>query len=200
MSGVGRRVILMDMNNYKIVLASSSPSRRLLFERAGIPCEVVVSGADETIEDNLPADEIVMTLALRKNKAVRDLCPGKVIISADSLVFLDGQIMGKPDGNEGAYEMLSFLSGKTHTIFTGVNIFYNGKEKTCCEATEVTFFPLSDMDIKDYISSGEPIGKAGSYGIEGKGILLIEKINGDYSNIVGLPLSRTMREISSLVI
>ncbi len=188
----------MDLNNVKIVLASQSPSRKLLFDRAGISVEVVVSGADESVPADFTPAEMVKELAKRKAEAVLHLCEGKLIIAADSIVSIDNKVLGKPKSLEKAREMIAYLSGKTHKIFTGVCIMYGGRQENFCSVTDVTFYALTDAEIDEYIKTGESMGKAGSYGIEGKGIMLIERINGDYSNIVGLPMAETLRRIRKM--
>lgn len=187
------------MKNVEIVLASQSPSRKLLFDRAGIDVEVIVSGVDESTPDTFTPPEIVEELAKRKAEAVFESCKGKAVIAADSLVSIDGEILGKPENLEKAREMLEKLSGRTHTIYTGVCIMYKEKQDVFFKATDVTFYELSKAEINAYIATGESMGKAGSYGIEGKGVLLIKEINGDYSNIVGLPLAETFRRLKKMI-
>lgn len=189
----------MDLHELPIVLASHSPSRRLLFEQVGLSFEVMVSGADETVEPNLSPEETVEILSKRKADAVSARCPEKAVVAADSMVSLGSRLLGKPDGPEGAREMLHMLSGRTHRLVTGVCIQYRGKEKLFHCVTEVEFFPLTDAEIDEYVASGESIGKAGSYGIEGRGIQLIRSIHGDYANIVGIPIGQVVRELRRIV-
>lgn len=178
-----------------IILASQSPSRKLLFDRAGIEVEVLVSGVDETVPADHSPKKVVEELSRRKAEAVSTLCENKAIIAADSVVLIDDKILGKPSDLAHAREMLAGLSGRTHQIYTGVSIVAGGKRETFSQVTDVTFYELSDEELDEYISSGESLGKAGSYGIEGKGVMLIKEICGDYSNIVGLPLAETMRRL-----
>lgn len=189
----------MDWNDVEIVLASASPSRKLLFDRAGIPCEVLVSGVDETVPDGLSPAEVVEILAGRKARAVAPLCEGKAVIAADSVVSIDHEIIGKPKDQNDAERMIQRLSGRVHTIFTGVCIIYGSSQVVFSQKTDVEFYDLSQEEIAAYMKTGESLGKAGSYGIEGRGVLLIKAISGDYSNIVGLPLSETMRRLNSLL-
>ncbi len=187
------------MRDIKIVLASQSPSRKLLFDRAGIPVEVKVSGVDETVPQSFMPEETVKELARRKAEAVFPDCKDRFVVAADSVAAIDGRIIGKPESLNDARDMIAFLSGKTHRIFTGVCIMHGDMQEVFCNITEVTFYELSDDEIDEYIKTGESMGKAGSYGIEGKGIMLIEKINGDYANVVGLPMAETLRRIRTML-
>ena len=123
---------------------------------------------------------------------------GKIVIGADTVVAIDGKILGKPKNEKDAFLMLKNLSGKEHSVFTGVTVIKNDKEVTFSVQTKVKFFELDDREIEDYISSGEPFDKAGAYGIQGKGSLFVEKIDGDYFNVVGLPISRLARQLKSI--
>lgn len=184
--------------NDPFVLASSSPSRKMLLENAGVAFEVVVSGVDETVPDTFTPAETVECLAKRKGEAVAALCPGKTIVAADSVVSIDGLILGKPKDEEDAKATLRRLSGRTHQIFTGVCILFPKGEQVFHAVTDVTFYHLSEEEIEAYVGEGESLGRAGSYGIEGKGVTLIRAISGDYSNIVGLPVAETLRRLRGL--
>lgn len=183
------------MGMIEIVLASASPSRKLLFDRAGIPCTVMPSNADETINETLPPDETVELLANRKAAAIVPKCRDRIVIAADSVVSIDNRIVGKPKDPADAANMLRVLSGRTHRIYTGVCIVWNERRALFSQFTEVDFYELSETDIQEYVESGEPMGKAGSYGIEGRGILLVKGIRGDYANVVGLPMAEVFRRI-----
>ncbi len=172
----------------KIILASASPRRREILENAGIDFEIKVSDADESTDEREP-EKLVLLLAKRKADAV-EREDGSILISADTVVSIDGRILGKPNGDEGAREMLHLLSGKKHTVYTGVCVKGDGKEITFCESSDVYFKNLSEEMIENYIKSGECFGKAGGYAIQEKAALMIEKIDGDYLNVVGLPMSR----------
>jgi len=192
----------MDWNKFgkiDIVLASASPSRKLLFDKAEIDCKVIVSGVDETVPPKSTPAETVEILAERKGQAVFGQCSGKMVISADSVIVIDGEICGKPENEEAAEKMLAKLSGRVHEVFTGVCILYKGKKIVFSQSTEVEFYNLSSAEISNYVESGESLGRAGSYGIEGKGMVLIKGIRGDYSNIVGIPIAETFRRASELV-
>ena len=121
-----------------------------------------------------------------------------LVIGVDTVVAIDGKILGKPKNEKDAFFMLKNLSGKEHSVFTGVTVIKNDKEVTFSVQTKVKFFELDDREIEDYISSGEPFDKAGAYGIQGKGSLFVEKIDGDYFNVVGLPISRLARQLKSI--
>ncbi len=182
----------------KIILASASPRRKELMALAGIPFEARPVDADETILCCTPPEGAVMMLATRKAQLAAEHFPDDLIIGADTIVAVGKHIYGKPDTSEEAFEMLSAFSGKTHQVFTGVCIYTkSGHRNAFCTRTDVTFFPLSEEEIRAYIATGEPMDKAGAYGIQGKGALLVEKIDGDYYNVVGLPISRLVRELKS---
>lgn len=183
----------------KLVLASSSPSRKMLLEQAGLSFDVVVSGVDETVPEDYTPAQTVETLARRKGEAVLPLCPDKAIIAADSVVSIDGLILGKPKDDEAAKETLRRLSGRTHEIFTGVCLLWNGKIDVFHMSTKVTFYQLTEEEIAEYVSLGESRGRAGAYGIEGIGVVLVQSIQGDYANIVGLPVAETIRRLHKLL-
>lgn len=179
----------------KIILASASPRRKELLSLAGIDFVVKVADVDEVIDPSLTPDGVVMSLAKQKAQAVASENPDSLVIGADTVVVLDGKILGKPKSEENAVELLTMLSGRVHTVYTGVVLIKNEKVKTFCEATQVEFYPLTDEEIKAYVATKEPMDKAGAYGIQGKGCILIRKIDGDYFNVVGLPVSAVYREL-----
>ena len=183
----------------ELVLASSSPSRKMLLEQAGLTFEVVVSGVDETVPPDYTPAQTVETLARRKGESVLPLRPEKPIIAADSVVSIDGLILGKPKDDEAAKDTLRRLSGRTHEIFTGVCLLANGKRDVFHMSTQVKFYPLTEEEIAEYVAMGESRGRAGAYGIEGIGVVLVESICGDYSNIVGLPVAETIRRLHRLL-
>ena len=183
----------------ELVLASSSPSRKMLLEQEGLTFEVVVSGVDETVPPDYTPAQTVETLARRKGEAVLPLRPEKPIIAADSVVSIDGLILGKPKDDEAAKDTLRRLSGRTHEIFTGVCLLANGKRDVFHMSTQVKFYPLTEEEIAEYVAMGESRGRAGAYGIEGIGVVLVESICGDYSNIVGLPVAETIRRLHRLL-
>ena len=158
-------------------------------EQVGIPHEVIVSNADETI--NGPPDAQVRALALRKAEAVRDTISGEaVIIAADTLVYIDGEVLGKPECPDEAFHMLKTLQGRCHTVYTGVAILKADDSRVFADVTRVCFRELSDAEINAYIATGEPFDKAGAYGVQDKGALLVDRIDGDYFTVVGLPVAK----------
>ena len=171
-----------------VVLASASPRRKQILENAGYGVTVRVSDADETLPESITPEKAVERLAKVKAHAV-ERNEGEIIIAADTVVVLDGKILGKPADEDGAFEMLSSLSGRKHTVRTGVCIIYNEKEEIFSDSTEVEFYPLSDDEIIAYIETGEPMDKAGAYGIQGRGGLFVKGIVGDYFNVMGLPVA-----------
>ena len=171
-----------------IILASKSPRRRELMELIGLPFTVRVAQVDETMED-LPPEEAVAQLSRKKAEAARQTLD-EVVIGADTIVVLDGKILGKPEDATDAYRMLKFLSGRRHQVMTGVTVLLGGRCVSITEVTEVSFRQLTDGEILSYIASGDPMDKAGSYGIQSGGALFVDEIHGDYYNVVGLPVCR----------
>lgn len=180
----------------KIVLASNSPRRRELLTLAGIEYTVIPSECDEILPEKISPAEAVEELARQKADDVFRRNPDKLIIAADTVVALGNTILGKPKDEVDAFNMLTSLSGKTHTVFTGVCIMTKDKTDIFHCSTDVVFYDLTEKEIKDYIATKEPMDKAGAYGIQGKGSLLVKCINGDYFNVVGLPLAETVRRIN----
>lgn len=185
----------MDM-----VLASGSPRRRELLTQMGLTFRVVVSDADETVDPSLSPTDQVRLISRRKADAVAETVgPEALVIAADTIVALDGAVMGKPHSPEEAVEMLSRLSGSTHAVYTGFTLRQGGRTVTQAEETLVTFRPLTAEEIKAYVSTGEPMDKAGAYGIQGGAALFCERMNGDYYNVMGLPvchLGKVLKEIA----
>ena len=173
-----------------IILASHSPRRRELLERMGVErFEVCSPDVDENIGDYPPA-ELVSRLSRRKAEAVAAQREGGVIIAADTVVALDGAVLGKPADELEAFKMLSTLSGCRHQVYTGMTVLRGEEKYTVSEETTVTFRELSAEEIDRYIATGEPMDKAGAYGIQGYGALLVSGIQGDYYNVMGLPVCR----------
>jgi septum formation protein len=175
---------------HRLILASASPRRQRLMEQLGLEFSIVPSGAKEEIEPTVSPTELVMRNAYLKAQDVAERIGEGLIIGADTLVVLKDKIMGKPRSASVAVEMLRLLSGRTHQVYTGIAVVdasrnYWLKDYMC---SSVTMKNLNPEQIKDYVESGEPLGKAGAYAIQGRGEILISKINGCYSNIVGLPL------------
>lgn len=180
-----------------LILASASPRRKELMALAGYTFEVITSDVEEKVDLSLKPHELVMSLARQKAAAVAAVHSDKTVIGADTVVVLEGKVLGKPKDSADATEMLHSLSGKTHEVFTGVCIAKNGREHCFFERTAVTFYPLEDELIAEYVAGGECNDKAGSYGIQGKGCVLVKGIEGDYFNVVGFPVARFCRELKA---
>lgn len=176
----------------KLILASGSPRRKEILLNAGYEFEIITADADETLPAKITPDEAVKYLAKLKGDAVAKNNSG-VVISADTVVAFGEKILGKPKDREDAIKMLKMLSGNIHSVYTGVCVQDGEKSVTFCVKTDVKFYELSDKEILDYVNTKEPMDKAGAYGIQGKGAVLVEKIDGDYLNVVGLPLARLSR-------
>ena len=178
-----------------LILASASPRRKELLSLAGFDFDVITSAVDEVIDPALQPHELVVSLASQKAKAVAAQYTDKTVIGADTVVVLDGKVLGKPKDEQDAVRMLKALSGNTHEVYTGVYLVNGEKEKGFFECTRVKFCTLTDEQIAAYVATHEPMDKAGSYGIQGKGCVLVEGIQGDYFNVVGFPVSRFCREL-----
>lgn len=183
----------------RIILASASPRRKELLTQLGWEFEVMVSDVEEIITKTLP-QEVVEELSFIKAKDVFDKTEGDVlVIGADTVVAYENRILGKPRDEEDAKETLARLSGNSHYVFTGVTLFKRegAKEssKTFHEATRVEFYPMTEEEINRYVASGECSDKAGSYGIQGLGGRFVKSIEGDYNNVVGLPIARLYHEV-----
>lgn len=183
----------------KIILASASPRRKELMELAGYDFEVICADIVEVVPEKATPQEAVMSLALQKAQAVAAEHKEAVVIGSDTVVALDGKILGKPHSEQEACEMLRSLSGRTHKVFTGVAIVCGGKVKNFFDETDVEFYSLGDDEIKKYVATGEPTDKAGAYGIQGKGSVLVKRINGDFFSVMGLPIAKLYREMSDFV-
>ncbi|RST76223.1 septum formation inhibitor Maf [Siminovitchia acidinfaciens] len=181
-----------------LVLASSSPRRKELLERLSIPFTIFSPNVDETVNEHLAPGDIVITLASRKARKVAENYPHSYIIGSDTVVVNEGKVLGKPTDRESARQMLLGLSGTTHSVYTGVAVTFKDSINTFYEKTDVTFWELSDEEIEQYLDSGEPFDKAGAYGIQGKGGLLVKSIHGDYYSVVGLPIGKLSRELKNM--
>lgn len=181
-----------------IILASQSPRRSELLRQMGIEdFQIIPAEGDEEIDLSLPSEEIVKQLALRKAAQVAaKVGPEDLVIGADTIVVLDGKVLGKPKNQASAFHMLSALSSRRHTVYTGVAILQGERQMVSCEATQVRFCHLTEREILDYIATGEPMDKAGAYGIQGRGALLVDSIQGDFYNVVGLPICRLGRMLA----
>lgn len=179
----------------KLVLASQSPRRRELLSLIQKDFEVQASCADETLPENITACDAVMLLASKKACQVAESHKDSIVIGSDTVVVLDGKIMGKPKDHAECVKMISALSGREHEVYTGVAIVADGETESFYEKTEVRFLKLTQEEIEWYASLEEPYDKAGGYGIQGYGSLLVEGICGDYFNVMGLPVSALNRRL-----
>ncbi len=180
-----------------LILASQSPRRKELLTQMGLSFEIIPAKGEESADPTLPPAEYVKQLALQKAAEVaRRCCPEDLIIGADTIVVLDGKILGKPRNAAHAFQMLSSLSTRRHTVYTGLALIRGEEQMLGAEATQVRFCNLTEQEILDYISTGEPMDKAGAYGIQGKGALLVDSIQGDFYNVVGLPICRLGRMLA----
>jgi septum formation protein len=176
-----------------LYLASKSPRRREILETMGMTFELVSGDCPEIVNDWERPDQVVMSIALQKGlSAAKQFNQGELIISADTIVVSEGRILGKPKDREDAFKVLKDLSGKGHEVMTAFSIIEAGTFNKVVEyvVTEVTFKDYDDDFINWYLDSGEPFDKAGAYGIQAKGALMVEKIDGDYFNVVGFPISK----------
>ncbi len=179
----------------RVILASQSARRRELMSYIFPAFDIVPSGADETPPRDVPAENIPEILAAKKALDVAKSFPDALVIGCDTVVILDGVIFGKPCDLDDAFNMLKTLSGRTHTVVSGVCLACRGKTLSFSQNTDVTFYPLSDGEIRGYIAESSPLDKAGSYGIQDRGGLFVEKICGDHYNVIGFPIARLKREL-----
>lgn len=176
-----------------IILASTSPRRKELLEQVGLQFTTASIDVDEShIEGEIPSDYVVRLAREKALAAMPDFPEDTVIIAADTTVTIDGHILGKPVDQTDAFAMWQLLSGRTHQVMTGVAVAYAGAIQTAIVKTDVEFLSLTPEQMQSYWDSGEPIGKAGGYAIQGRGAAFIPRIQGSYSNVVGLPLVETL--------
>lgn len=177
------------MGAHQIVLASGSPRRKELLHQMGVDeFEILPARGEECAPAGLNPAQLVEQLALQKAREVAELRPDCAVIGADTVVALDDEVLGKPGSEERAKEMLRALSGRHHQVYTGVAVVVDGAVYTHVECTQVEFRALSDEEIDAYVATGEPMDKAGAYGIQGRACTMIRGIRGDYYNVVGLPV------------
>lgn len=182
-----------------MILASKSPRRQELIRRITDDIEVIVSEVDEVLPPAITPEEAPVYLSIIKAKAVAAEHPDILVVGADTVVILDGQILGKPRDREDAIGMLASLSGRVHTVVTGCTLILGDKTRSFGESTRVEFYPLTDREIEEYVATGDPFDKAGSYGIQGKGCLFVRGIEGDFFNVMGLPVGRLNRELRAFL-
>lgn len=179
----------------KIILASASPRRKELLESLKLNFSIIPAEITEELSTDLSPEENVMNLAKLKAKDIALRYPDHLVIGSDTIVVYDNKILGKPFDNKDAFRMLNLLSGKTHDVITGVSLYHNNQDETFYCKTQVTFYPLSDTEIIQYISTGEPMDKAGAYAIQGDAAKFIKSINGDYYSVIGLPIAEIYQRL-----
>lgn len=193
--------MLENLNKYEIVLASNSPRRKELLQRMGVNFKVrTLFGIDESYPDSLRGEDIVCYISRNKAKAYQSsMAPNELLITADTIVYVDGEVMGKPKNAEQAKEMLHKLSGKTHQVITGVTIVTAKRTENFGVTSQVKFTNITDEEINFYVDNYLPFDKAGAYGIqEWIGIVAVEEIKGSYFNVVGLPVQRLYQKLKTL--
>ena len=173
-----------------VILASGSPRRKELLEMLGVEdLKVIPAKGEESVAEDLGPGELVMALAAQKGREVKELCPGDdVIIAADTIVWHEGGVFGKPHSREEAVSMLRSLSGRSHEVYTGVCVIKGQREILRYNMSQVHFREMTEDEIEAYVNTGEPMDKAGAYGAQGKGAIFVERIVGDFFNVMGLPL------------
>ncbi|WP_343253010.1 Maf family protein [Ligaoa zhengdingensis] len=182
-----------------IILASASPRRRELLALLYPDYAVIPADIDESVPEGAPAEAVGELTARRKTAHVATQHPGSLVIGADTIVEIDGEVLGKPRDAAEAALMLRRLSGREHRVYTGVSLRLGARERSFTQCTRVWFYPLSEREIEDYVATGDPLDKAGSYGIQGPGCILVERIDGDFFNVMGLPVARLRRELGLLL-
>ena len=187
-----------ESDGYMLILASKSPRRRDLLSIITEDFRIIPAVGEEYADKSLSPDKYVCELARHKAEEIAEQCPSDIVIGADTIVAVNGEILGKPVDEADAGRMLRQLSGTEHHVYTGVYIVGGSGNIAFAEDTTVRFFKLSEQEIDDYIATGEPFDKAGAYGIQGIGALLVSGITGDYYNVMGLPVGRLARELKNM--
>lgn len=184
----------------EIILASASPRRREILELLGIPFKVMPAKNETGIDPALPLSQAVLDVARMKAEEIAALCPDRIVLGADTVVSLDGHVLGKPENDRQAFRMLEILSGRVHEVYTAVWVFDPALPNTGSGFTDIAkveFYPLSKAEIEEYIATGEPMDKAGGYGIQGRGLRLVRSISGDFYTVMGLPGARLWRFLNA---
>lgn len=187
------------MSFKNVILASASPRRQELLKLIFEDFDICPSGVEELLPENIATDKGPEYLAKLKAFDIAKKYPESLVIGADTSVIIENTVLGKPKSESDAKNMLTLLSGKTHKVITGCALVFNGKSHCFSVSSSVKFYDLSEKEINDYILTGEPFDKAGAYGIQRYGALLVEKIDGDYFNIVGLPVASLKRELEKFL-
>ncbi len=189
----------LTMNSPKLILASKSPRRQELLRLMDIDFRIVLKDVDESYPDDLAPEEVAVFIATKKAEAFDETVSDEIVLTADTIVCIDDQILGKPNDAAHAIQMLQLLSGRMHRVITGVCLLYKQQYHSFYDVSEVYFGKLSGEEIRNYVEKYQPFDKAGSYGIQERiGLIGIERINGSYTNVVGLPTEKLYRELSKL--
>ena len=190
------------ISDIKIVLASASPRRKELLNQVGLNPVIEPSGIEEIITTTIPEEAVIELSRQKAEDVAKKQLPGTVVIGADTVVAAEGKILGKPKTHEEAFEMIDSFQGKTHNVFTGVTLILCGENKmtvrSFAEQTDVHVYPMTQEEIRSYAEEDEPMDKAGAYGIQGRFAAFIKGIDGDYSNVVGLPVGRVYQELKKI--
>lgn len=192
-------------NNIPIILASSSPRRKELLSQLGLTFQIMPSDAEELRRETDPA-ELAESLAMQKANNIYEKTKKEyneyAVIGADTIVYYNGEILGKPEDEQEAFDILAMLSDRTHQVYTGVCVIHKGPDGKKIELfhkkTDVTFYPITHYELKEYIASGDPLDKAGAYGIQGSFAKHVREISGDYNNVVGLPIAKLYQVLKGL--
>jgi septum formation protein len=184
----------------KLILASGSPRRKELFGLLNIDYEIITSNIEEIVNTDILPEDLVMDLAFQKAMDVFKSHKERIVLGFDTLVYIKDELLGKPKSKEDAIAMLRKLSGNTHIVLTGCAVISKSISKSFYEKTRVTFYDMTDTEILEYVESGEPMDKAGAYGIQGLGSKYVKHVNGDYFSVMGFPVSRVYHELKALEI
>lgn len=192
---------MLSPNDYEIILASGSPRRKDFMNQIGFPFTIKTFDVEESFPKNLKGKEIADYIVAKKSAPFKEIIhPKQIVITADTIVWLENEYLGKPKDETDAKNMLQKLSGKSHEVITAVGFLFDGQFDIINEVTEVHFNPLSKIEIDQYVSQYDPLDKAGAYGIQDWiGEIGISKINGSYTNVVGLPLAQVYQKIKSII-
>ncbi len=182
-----------------LILASASPRRKELINFISNDVVIIPSDADETLPEDIIPSKASEYLSTIKAESVYNSNPDDIVIGCDTIVLVNDEILGKPKDREDAFRMLKLLSGNVHQVITGVTIISKDKKDVFSESTDVEFYPLSDEEIYRYIDTGDPFDKAGAYGIQTEGCLLVKGVKGDFFNVVGLPVAELKRHLDSFI-
>ncbi|MBE6842419.1 MAG: septum formation protein Maf [Oscillospiraceae bacterium] len=180
-----------------VILASASPRRQELLRYIVPDFKVIPADVDESIPENIDVSDVAQYLACKKAEHIGKIYPDSLVIGSDTVVVVGDEILGKPSDEKEAYDMLSKLSGKVHRVITGVCLVQGDRKESFSQETKVRFYELDESEILGYIKTGDPMDKAGAYGIQGEGCVLVEGIEGDFFTVMGLPVARLKRVLGN---